>query len=176
MARILIAGATAESRERLYRLLSSKGWSPFRCCASGSELRRAMNECEDGIVILAGAPSGVQAEELCWDYGERFRILLIARPEVLDACETADVFRLAVPTSGQAVLGAVEMLSQMISRQLPRRTGADRQLVDEAKRILMQRQSVTEAEAHRMMQQYAMDHGIRMTDYALRIIRSAGRT
>ena len=54
MARIVIACASEESRTQLSRLLSSSGFSVFRCCASGSDLRRTINECEDGLVILLG--------------------------------------------------------------------------------------------------------------------------
>ena len=52
MARIVIASAAEASREQLSRLLVSSGFSIFRCCAAGSELRRTLNECEDGVVTL----------------------------------------------------------------------------------------------------------------------------
>ena len=47
MARILIAASSPSAREQLSRLLASSGFQVFRICASGSELRRALNECEE---------------------------------------------------------------------------------------------------------------------------------
>ena len=97
MARIVIASAAEESREKLSQLLVSSGFTVFRCCASGSELRRTINECEDGIVVLMGVLPDCKPDELHWDYGDRIQILLIAKPMVLESCETPE--RSRSPTS-----------------------------------------------------------------------------
>jgi len=162
VARIVIAGPSEASRTQLNRLLASSGHSVFRLCASEGELRRTLTECEDGIVLI----SGMQPDDLAADFEDRFHFLLIGRPETLNACESPRVFKLAYPCPGSAVLGAVEMLSQLHYMRLPHRQGRDRALVEDAKRMLMHRDGVDEPEAHRRMQQYAMRHGIKMTDYA----------
>ena len=162
MARIVIASPSEASRTQLSRLLASSGHSVFRICASEGELRRTLTECEDGIVLI----SGMQLDDLSTDFGNCFQFLLIGRPETLNACESPQVFKLAYPCSGSAVLGAVEMLSQLHYMRLPHRRGADRALVEDAKRLLMARYQIDEPEAHRRMQRYAMEHGIKMTDYA----------
>lgn len=171
MARMIIAGASEDGRGRLERLLSSSGFSVFRSCASGSALRRTISESEDCIVILLGRLPDCKADELVWDYGERVQVLLIARPEILDDCESKEVFKLAVPTSGGAVLGALEVLNQLHSMRAPRRMGTERQVVEQAKGILMRQLGLTEPEAHHLMQKYAMNHGVRMADYAADILR-----
>ena len=173
MARIVIAAAQEESRAQLNRLLSSSGFSVFRCCASGSELRRTINECEDGIVILIGALPGCKPDELQWDYGDRVQILLIGKPSLLESCEAPEIFRLPLPIAGQAVIGAVNMLAQLHQKRLPKRTGEDKQLVEQAKELLMARDGITEPEAHRAMQQYAMRHGMKMADYARQILETS---
>ncbi len=172
MARILIAASSPSAREQLSRLLASSGFQVFRICASGSELRRALNECEDAIVILAGSLTDLKADELQWDWGERAHILLIGKPNVLESCESAEVFRLALPCSGQAVAGAVEMLSQLHQMRLPKRTSGDKSIVEQAKRLIMEKQKLSEAEAHRLLQQYAMNHGMKMADFAAQILRA----
>ena len=111
MARIIIASASEQVRSQLRGLLVSSGFSVFRLCESGSSLRRTINECEDGIVIFSGPLPDCKPEELQWDYGDRIQILLVGKPPVLDACESPDIFRLVLPTTGQALIGAVNMLS-----------------------------------------------------------------
>ncbi|MBQ3761663.1 MAG: ANTAR domain-containing protein [Clostridia bacterium] len=175
MARILVASNNQAVREQLSRLLASSGFQIFRLCASGSELRRALNDCEDAVVILAGNLSDLKADELQWDWGERAQILLIGKPDVLEACESEEVFRLALPSSGQAIAGAVGMLSQLHRMRLPKRTADDKSIVEQAKRLIMEKQKLSEAEAHRLLQQYAMNHGMKMADYASRILRSEGK-
>ena len=170
MARIVIASASDAAREHLSQLLVSSGFSIFRCCAAGSELRRTLNECEDGVVILMGPLPGCKPDELQWDYGEHIQILLIAKPAVLEGCEAPGIFRLALPASSQAVIGAVDMLSQLHQMRLPKRMGSEKQIVEQAKKLLMKQQGITELEAHRAMQQYAMNHGIKTIEYAEQIL------
>ncbi len=167
VARIVIVGTSEAGRAQLSRLLASSGHSVFRLCASEGELRRTLAECEDGVVLV----SGLQPDGIAADFGDCFQFLLIGRPETLDACESPQVFRLAYPCSGSAVIGAVEMLSQLHYMRLPHRSGEDRRLVEEAKRLLMRANGIDEPEAHRRMQQYAMRHNMKMTEYALRIIQ-----
>lgn len=174
MARIVVAGSSEQSCEQLSRLLSSSGYPVFRLCTDSGDLRRALNESDDSILILAGQISGCSADELFWDYGKQVHILLIARPPVLETCEESGIFRLALPTSQQAVIGAVEMLTQLHRMRLPKRTAGDRDLVGQAKKVLMSREGMTEPQAHRAMQQYAMNHGLRMEDYAREILKMAG--
>ncbi len=176
MARIVIAGASAGSRAQLSRLLVSSGFSVFRSCASGSDLRRTLNECDDGIVILLGGLPGCKIDELQWDYGDRVQFLLLGRPAALEACEAPEVFRLSFPVSGQAVTGAVEMLSQLHQMRLPRRADEERQTIERAKALIMKRRGVTEPEAHKALQQYAMNHGMKMADCAARLIQSSTGT
>lgn len=171
MARILIAGSSERSREQLSQLLASSGFPVFRTCASAGELRRALTETEDGLLILAGRMPDCRADELVWDYGNRVQILMIARQDVLDECESPEIFRLALPTSGQTVIGSVEMLTQMHRMRLPKRPAPDRQTVEQAKKLLMSRERITEPEAHRMLQRFAMDHGMKMTECAEMILR-----
>ena len=170
MARILIAGSSETARSQLAGLLSASGHEVFRVCSGTSELRRTLNDCEDGLLVLAGALPDTTADELFWDYGTHVQILLIARPPVLEACEAPGIFRLALPASPHAVLGAVEMLIQLSRMHMPRRTGDDRELVEKAKRMLMRRGHLTEPQAHRALQAFAMNHGLRMVDYARQIL------
>ena len=167
MARIVIAGTSEASRTQLNRLLTASGFGIFRLCASEGELRRALAECEDGIVLV----SGIQPDDIAADFEGRFQFLLIGRPETLNACESPRVFRLAYPCPGSAVIGAVEMLSQLHYMRMPHRRGRDRVLVEDAKRLLMTRYRIDEPEAHRRMQQYAMRHGVKMTDYAAQLLQ-----
>ena len=167
MPRIIIAGASEASRAQLNRLLTASGFGIFRLCASEGELRRTLTECEDGIVVI----TGMQPDDIASDFKDRFQFLLIGSPETLSGCESAQVFKLAYPCSGSAVVGALEMLTQLHSMRMPRRQGRDRALVEDAKRLLMARNQIDEPEAHRRMQRYAMDHGVKMTDYAAKLLQ-----
>ncbi len=175
MARIVIASASDSMLEQLSRLLASSGHTLFRTCTSESELRRALDACEDGVAVLAGMLPGLHVDNLAWDYGPQIQILMIARPEVLNRVDAENIFRLPVPASGQSILGALEMLTQLHGMNMPRRRGSEKETVEAAKRILMKREGIPEGVAHRKMQQYAMNHGMKMSEYAAQILSSAGK-
>ncbi len=176
MARMIVAGASDTGREQMTRLLTSSGYSVYRSCASGSSLRRALAESDDSILVFLGLIPDCKLDDLAWDYGDRVQILWIAKPSVLEDCDAPEIFRLALPTSGQAVVGALEMLSQLHRRYMPKRMGAEKELVEKAKEILMKRMRLTEPEAHRLLQKQAMDHGVKMTEYAAGIVEQEHKT
>ena len=170
MARIVVVSQSEDSRSKLVKLLASSGLQVFRSCSSGSELRRALSESEDCVVVMIGFTPDCKPDELMWDYKDSIQILLIAKQAVLDNIESPNIFRLAMPASGQAVIGAVEMLSQLHRMKLPHRTGESKDIVDRAKAVLMKQKGLTEPEAHRAMQQYAMNHGMKMSEFAQQIL------
>ena len=172
MARIVIVSQSEDSRNKLFRLLTSSGFQVFRSCSSGSELRRALSESEDCVVVMIGFTPDCKPDELLWDYKDSVQILLIARQSVLENVESPEIFRLTMPASGQTVVGAVEMLTQLHRMHMPRRTGENRNVVERAKALLMKEKGLTEPEAHHAMQQYAMNHGVKMTEFAARILES----
>ncbi len=171
MARMIIVGASEASRTQLSRLLASSGYTVYRSCAYSGELRRALTECEDGIVLITGGLPDARPDDIAADFGTLFQFLLIGRPETLEVCESQQIFKLAYPCSGSAVLGAVEMLSQLHHMRLPHRKAEDRTLVEEAKRRLMREYGIDEPEAHRRMQRRAMRLGVKMTDYAALLLQ-----
>ena len=173
MARIVIVSPSEDSRSKLARLLTSSGLQVFRSCSSGSELRRALSESEDCVVVMVGFMADCKPDELIWDYKDSIQILLMAKQPVLDNIDAPEVFRLALPASGQTVIGAVEMLSQLHRMRLPRRSGESKDVVDRAKALLMRQKGLSEPEAHRAMQQYAMNHGMKMADFARRILEQS---
>ncbi len=169
-------GASEASRTQLSRLLAASGYRVFRSCSTEGELRRALSECEDGIVLIAGSMPDGLPDDLAQDFGACFQFLLIGRPEILAACESREVFKLADPCPGSAVIGAVEMLSQLHYMRLPHRGGEEQRLVEQAKRMLTRKYGIDEPEAHRRMQQYAMRHGMKMADYAAMLLRRSEGT
>ena len=112
-------------------------------------------------------------DDITADFGDSFQLLMIGRPESISACESTQVFKLAYPCAGSTVIGAIEMLSQLHYMRLPHRRGHDKTLVEDAKRLLMRRYQIDEPEAHRRMQQYAMRHNMKMTDYAAELLNGS---
>ena len=108
MARIVIVSQSEDSRTKLYRLLISSGFQVFRSCSSGSELRRALSESEDCVVVMIGYTPDCKPDELMWDYKDSIQILLIAKQPVLENIESPVIFRLTMPAFRRCFEGLFE--------------------------------------------------------------------
>ena len=96
---MIIAGASETNRDQMSRLLASSGFSVYRCCASASSLRRALSESDDSIIIYIGIIPDCTPDELILDYGSRIQVLWIARQNVLESCDSPEIFRLTLPAT-----------------------------------------------------------------------------
>ena len=176
MPRILIASALESARSQLAQVLGTAGFVPFRSCGSAGEVRRTLSACDHALLIMAGLLPDTSPEDLLCDFHHQLQILLIARPAVIEVHNAHNLFHLSYPCTGQSILGAVEMLTQLYDMNHPQRSQPDRQLVEAAKQILIRNHGMTEPQAHSHMQHYAMAHGLKMTDYARQILNKSGST
>ena len=83
---------------------------------------------------------------------------------------TEDIFRLPAPVSKGDLCASVRMVLQMnhrLERMIrPRRNEEEQAVIEEAKRLLMERNGMTEEQAHRFIQKKSMDSGSRMVQTA----------
>ena len=93
-------------------------------------------------------------------------MLVVAAQSMLDLCENEDIFRLASPVRRGDLIASVGMLLRM-GRRLekyvrPRRSREEESAIREAKALLMDRNGMSEEQAHRFLQKRSMDAGVRL--------------
>ena len=103
-------------------------------------------------------------------------MLVLATQNRLDLLQNDDIFRLPTPVSKGDLVASVRMLLRM-SRRLeryvrPRRSPEEQAVIDEAKRLLMDRNGMTEEQAHRFLQKTSMDSGARLVQTAQLVLDS----
>lgn len=170
MAKIIVAFGEERQREQIARALEESGMRIFRRCATGGEVLRTLSACQDGVVVSGTKFPDRTADELAEDLGEAALMLIVGKPERLALCENRRLFRLAAPFTRGELKCAVEILIQLHTMRMPRRSADDKRLVEEAKRLLMDARGLTEPEAHHTLQRLSMNLGIKMTDSARRIL------
>ena len=112
------------------------------------------------------------------DYVEgRFEMLLIASRQKLLEDETG-VAMLEMPIKVRDLLNSVEMMQDNIHAKFsrrkktpPKRSEEEQSIVDEAKAVLMEKNNMSENEAHRYVQRSAMDSGRTMVETAASILK-----
>lgn len=157
---VVVAFSRPETAQRFAGALEAEGLSVLRVCTAGAQALRALEPCEDAVLVCGARLPDRTADELARDLDGRAAVLVAARPEWLALCEEPSLHQLALPASGAQLAGAVRAIVRRQNRPAPR-TADEGRLIDEAKRALMAR-GMTEAEAHRFLQRESMRLGVRM--------------
>ena len=104
-------------------------------------------------------------------------MLLISSPSRLGGQAPGNVICLPMPLKVHDLISTLEMMVQAqvrIRRKMksrPReRSSEERRLIDEAKALLMERNNMTESEAHRYIQKCSMDSGTNLVETAQMVI------
>ena len=107
-----------------------------------------------------------------------FDMLLLASRNHLSEC--ADVVTLPMPFAVRDLLNTMDMISQAVMRrkkkmrqQPVQRNNDERKIINEAKAVLMERNNLTEEEAHRYIQKCSMDSGNNMVETAQMLLTMA---
>lgn len=156
---VVVAFSRPETAQRFAGALEAEGLSVLRVCTAGAQALRALEPCEDAVLVCGARLPDRTADELARDLDGRAAVLVAARPEWLALCEEPSLHQLALPASGTQLAAAVRAAVRP-ERPAPR-TADEGRLIDEAKRALMAR-GMTEAEAHRFLQRESMRLGVRM--------------
>ena len=174
MDTVIVAFENPAMGERFGDVLESTGTAKCLTCRSGDQVRRLLNKQQVYCVICSPHLSDGPAEWLYEDLPPSCSLLLVGPQHVLDACTGRDLFKLPTPNRKEEAVTTARLLIQFGRRMerfvRPRRSSAEQEIVDRAKRLLMERKGLTEDEAHRAIQRRSMDGGLRMTQAARQVI------
>ena len=170
MRQVIVAFESRANRERIREILESTGEFSCLLCRNGAEVRRAVRKLRLDLVVCGFKLGEESSESVFFDLPQRCAMLMIAPQVRLELCEAEGIFKLQTPLRRSELLASVRMLAQL--RRPGRDSGSvqrsqeERELVQRAKAVLMDRHGMTEEQAHRFLQKQSMDNGARLTDTA----------
>lgn len=175
METVLIVFENSAAGRRMADLLESGGTARCLVCRSGDQARRLLAARTVYCLVCSPHLADGPAEWLCGDLPPACSLLLVGPQHMLDACSNRDVFKLATPVRREEAVITVRLLLQF-GRRVERllranRPAAEREAVERAKALLMERKGVEEEEAHRLLQKRSMDGGLRLAQCARQVIR-----
>ncbi len=104
-------------------------------------------------------------------------MLLIASPNKLEECTDNNIVCLSMPIKMTDLVNTLQMMFYNYSRRRKKekdkpkpRTDAEKEVINKAKLVLMERNNMTEEEAHRYIQKNSMDSGTNMVEMAEMIL------
>ena len=177
MSNIVIAFPKKEVAQNIRKILSQSGYSVQAVCSTGAQALASVNNLENGILICGSRFIDMMYMEIHDYLPPEFQMLLIASPTSIQEREVENVVCLDVPMKVHELLQTLEMMEGQIRRRrkrfrnIPRqRSEEDRQMIEQAKALLMDRNKFSEEEAHRYIQKRSMENGTGLVEVAQMIL------
>ena len=174
MEKVIVAFDSEKSCERICDILKAGCVAACYSAHSGGEVKRLAAKLHVNTVVCGYKLRDELAEDLFYDLPPASVMLVVAREEQLDQLSD-DIFTIAAPVSKGDLCTTVSLLFQ-VSRRLesmlrPKRNDTENEVVEKAKRHLMEHRGLSEEEAHRFMQKKSMDGGAKMLQTAILVLQ-----
>lgn len=177
MTSIIIVFPKAEDGKSIRNLLVRHGYDVAAVCTLGSQVLNYIDMMNDGIIISGYKFSDMYYADLKNSLPAGFDMLLLASPRVCGECMDSDIICVTMPLKVQDLISTIEMMcmNQMRRRKKLRskprqRSEEEKKILWEAKSVLMERNHMTEEEAHRYIQKCSMDSGTSLTETAQMVL------
>ncbi|EOS80683.1 hypothetical protein C817_01463 [Dorea sp. 5-2] len=182
MVGIIVVFPNKDNAANIRNLLVRGGMEVTGVCTTGAQALNYADAADDGIVVCGYKMKDMMYTELREYLSERFEMLLIASAGRWSEGSIEGVVGLSMPVRGYDLMNTMEMMMQSVERkrrqrkkELKNRDPQQQELVAKAKELLMARNHMSEAEAHKYLQKSSMDSGTSMTETAQMILRVMNR-
>lgn len=174
---VIIVFPRPENGKNIKRILMQSGFEVKAVCTTGAKALQCMQELSGGIVVCTYRFADMMYQELHDYLPPGFEMLLVASPDICDAREREDIVCLKTPLRIHELLHTLEMMAGELSRRNKRnkrkpreRSKEEEELLASAKALLMERNQMTEEQAHRYIQKRSMDNGTGLLETAQMIL------
>lgn len=176
--RIIVAFPQLNDAKKLKNLLKRNGYENITACNNASQVISLANECDGGVVLCGYRLTDMYYREIYGYLPKEFRMLLIASPAKIKECSSGDIMSLAMPIHPHELISTMETMLLDISQprkktlrpQPKRRSEREQKIIRDAKTLLMERNNLSEEEAHKYIQKLSMDSGNDLVETAEMIL------
>lgn len=176
MLSIIIAFPRVEDTKNIKNLLVRNGFEVSATCTSGAQVISTANELDEGIVLCGYRFSDMQYIQLNNYLPKGFEMLLVASPAKIDEVGDSNIVCLSTPIKANELLNTIQMITQNYNRRKkkirermkdkPNRSVEEKATINKVKMLLMDKNNMSEEEAHRYIQKTSMDSGTNMVETA----------
>ena len=174
---VVVAFPKIENGKSIKNILTRSGYQVDVVCTTGGQALQSANSLDGGILVCGYRFADMMSSEIKTYLSPEFEMLLIGSPANAMSRDISDVVCLSMPLKVHELLQTMEMMAYPYERKRKKRrskpkerTEEEKKLLKEAKELLMERNSMTEEEAHRYIQKSSMDSGTGMTETAQMIL------
>ena len=173
MGSIIVAMPKAEDAKKISEILKSRGIQTTAICTTASSILSHVHQLDSGIVICTRNFKDMHCSEIAECLPDYFEMLLLSSKEGLAQCPE-NVVTITMPFRKSDLLSSVEMMMMQLERRIRKdkekpkqRSGKEKEIIDQAQKILMDRNNMTDPEA---FQKCSMDSSTNRVETAQMIL------
>lgn len=173
MSNIVVVFPKREAAANIRNILVRGGFVVTGACTTGAQAIQYADTLDEGIVVCGYKMPDMLYTELRDYLPNSFEMLLIASPDKWADGEAEGVVGLSMPIKVYDLINTMEMMTRTIQKRRKKRKEAlknrnkeQQEIILRAKELLMDRNNMSEEEAHRYLQKSSMDSGTNMVETA----------
>ena len=178
MFSIIVGFPKYEDASSIKNVLIRHGHLVGEPCTTGAQIISMANNYDAGIVICGFRFADMHYSELNNYLPKGFEMLLVASPDKLEYAQDNNIVCLQLPIKTQDLMSTIQMMTyqyrrrKKVEKERPKeRTEEEKAVIYKAKLLLMDRNNMTEEEAHRYIQKTSMDSGTNLVEMAEMVLK-----
>ncbi len=177
MLSIIVAFPKIEDAKSIKNMLAKHNFEVAAACTTGAQVIGLANELDEGIVLCGYRLADMHFSQLHNYLPRTFEMLLVASPARFQDVGNSSIVCLNMPIKSNELLETIQMMAYRHQRQKKKdrerpkqRSSQQKEVIEKAKCLLMERNHFSEEEAHRYIQKTSMDSGTNMVETAEMIL------
>lgn len=177
MISVIVVFPKLEEAKSIKNLLVRNGIDVIAACSTGAQVINLVDDLDYGIVVSGYKMVDMMYSELLEYLPDTFDMLLVVSKRYEIECNDENLICLSMPIKAADLIHTVNQMYDKLYHQMKKkkskpvvRTEAEKQIIINAKQILMDQKGMTENEAHKYLQKKSMDNGTNLVETAQMVL------
>lgn len=171
MINVIVAFSKPEDGKNIKNILVKHGFPVLFVCTCGSQVLAAVSDLENAIIVSGFRFKDMNCRQLSEQLPVGFALLLVASKSRWSGEDMGEMVCLPTPFKVSDLVSSVRLMDKMKTeqkrmpkRQRGKRNEQDQRLIEAAKGLLIEKNGMTEPEAHKYLQKCSMDSGTNLIE------------
>ena len=168
---IIVVFPKIQDAKNIMNAIVKQGFDVVLATTTGAQAISKANELDGGLIISGYKLMDMYYADLYEYLPKGFELLLMASKAKLDNCYNNSIVCVEMPLRVRELIETLNMISYRYEKQKKKkkkleRKAADKAIIERAKSVLMERNHMSEEEAHYYLQKTSMDAGTALVEVA----------
>lgn len=168
---IIVVFPKMQDARNIMNAIVKQGFDVVLATTTGAQAISKANELDGGVIISGYKLTDMYYADLYEYLPKGFELILMASRAKLDNCYNNSIVCVEMPVRMRELIETLNMVAYRYEKQKKKkkkleRKAADKAIIERAKAVLMERNHMSEEEAHYYLQKTSMDAGTALVEVA----------